>query len=680
MDNESTEYTITNLRLEIEKHNYSYFIKNHPTISDTQYDSLMKELRILESQFPHLVTEQSPTQRVGADPVDGFEEVSHEIPLLSLGNAFDDDEFIAWHTRTSGIIETDEFSLSCELKFDGLAVSLLYEDGKFVRGATRGNGNLGENVTLNLKTIRTIPLTLHGEYPSRIEVRGEVYFPKSDFEQFNAMREAAGFQTYSNPRNTAAGSIRQLDSSITSERALDIFVYGLGWYEGNVSMPNTHSDTLAFLESIGFKINPHNYKAKTSRDAIQFYQKWVEDRHELNYECDGVVIKVDDLSYQRQLGAVGREPRWAIAYKFPSEQAMTRLLDIKVNVGRTGSINPYAILEPVIVGGVTVRQATLHNEEYIRSKDLKIGDHVVVERAGEVIPQIVKRDLSLRNGNEVSFDMPSNCPSCGEKTKRNQDEAAIYCTNNSCPAQLIRLIEHFVSKPAMDIEGMGGKTGISLIDSSLVSDISDIFYLTKSQLLDIDRMGEKSATNLLTSIKESKQRPLSRLLAGLGINHVGTEVSELLATHFNHIDNIISASEEELEKIHAIGPKISESIHKYFSLEANTMIIQKLKSAGVNMEENERSNIDHEQSQILSNLRFVVTGKLQNYSRSEIQNLIKQLGGNVGSNVSSRTNYLIAGEDSGSKLSEASRLGIVVLNEDDFMAMVEQRPFYDDDA
>ena len=680
MSNNYARDRIKELRTEIDHHNHLYFVENSPAISDSEYDLLMRELITLESEYPGLVTPQSPTQRVGGKLLDGFEEVAHELPMLSLGNAFNSTEMRAWHNRISGILESNDFDMSCELKFDGLAVSLLYEKGIFVRGATRGDGTTGENVTLNLKTIRSIPLSLRGDIPARFEVRGEVYFPKSEFERFNISREKIGLQSYANPRNTAAGSLRQLDPSVTSKRSLDIFIYSLGWAEGNFPMPETHLGTLDLLKTLGFKINPHNFLASSLEEAIDFYEQWTRERENLDYECDGVVVKVDRLDYQQHLGSVGREPRWAVAYKFPAAQATTKLLDIRVNIGRTGTINPYAVLEPVEVGGVTVRQATLHNEDYILSKDLRIGDFVVIERAGEVIPQIVRSNELLRDGSESRFVMPSECPSCGGQTSRNINEAALYCTNASCPAQLVRLVEHFVSKSSMDIDGMGGKLGVALINNDLIFDVADIYTLRSEHLLDMDRMAERSTSNLLDAIENSKKRPLSRLLTALGIRHVGTEVADSLADRFGDIDNLIAASEEELLAIPAIGPKIVQSVSEYFSSDSNRKVLDKLKQAGVNTKNGGIEPSSKPIQQILTGLRFVVTGRLENFSRSDIQDLIKQLGGSVSSSVSSRTNYLVAGDDAGSKLSDAARLGIVILTEDDFNAMVDQRPFYDDDA
>ena len=680
MNKNMFQHKIDGLRSEIERHNRLYFIEDNPEIGDREYDELMRELLQIEKENPELIIPQSPTQRVGSDPLTEFSQIDHQIPLLSLGNAFDDDDLSGWHERMSGLIESDEFALACELKFDGLAVALVYENGLFVQGATRGNGATGEDITSNLKTIRSIPLQLIGDYPPRFEVRGEVYFPKAAFETFNADRETNGLATYANPRNTAAGSLRQLDSAVTAQRPLDIFIYGLGWVEGNFQIPQTHIRCLEYLKTLGFKINPFNELVPDLENAIEFHRKWVQNRNSIDYDCDGIVVKIDSFDYQQHVGTVGREPRWAIAYKFPSTQSITKLLDIRVNVGRTGTINPYAILEPVSVGGVTVKQATLHNEDYINAKDLRIGDRVVVERAGEVIPQVVSSQKNHRNGTEQKFWMPRECPSCTSPTTRNPDESALYCTNSSCPAQLVRLVEHFVSKSAMDVDGVGGKLGNSLIQSGLILDVADIYTLKREQLISLDRMGEKSTSNVIEAIADSKDRPLSRLLVALGISHIGTEVAENIANRYGNMDEIMKADLESFIDIPDIGPKIAESITNYFQSSSNILLIHKLKLAGINMNENSDNDPSEPQAQVLRDIRFCVTGRLNQFSRSEIQDRIKELGGTVSGSVSSLTNYLIAGEEAGSKLSDAARIGIPVLSEDDFLAMIHQRPFYDDDA
>ena len=667
MTDPNTAHRAEALRKKINRHNYLYHVLDRPEIGDGQFDALFRELLEIEERHPELAAPDSPTQRVGAEPSAGFSSVTHPTPMLSLANAFDDDELFAWHRRACERLDVEAFDMVCELKYDGVAVALTYEDGLLVRGATRGNGLVGEDVTLNLRTIRSIPLRVLGDgAPARFEARGEVFFPRSEFAKFNERRQEQGLDTYANPRNTAAGSLRQLDPRMTAERPLDIFIYGLGYAEGDV--PDNHWDTLAFLEGFGFKINPNNRLLGTPAEVAGLYRDWLELAEELDYACDGAVIKVNRFDLQRDLGVVGREPRWAVAYKFPATQAVTRLLDIRVNVGRTGSLNPYAMLEPVDIAGATVKQATLHNEDYIRSKDLMIGDWVVVERAGEVIPQIVSVVADRRTGEEENFEMPPCCPSCGQTVTRPEGEAMSYCVNAACPAQLVRLLEHFVSRGAMDIEGMGGKTGISLIEQGLVSDVADVYYLDAERLVAIDRMGEKSVSNLLAAIDASKRRPLTRLLVALGIDHVGSEVADLLARRFYSIDALSKATEDDLTAIPSIGPRIAESVVAYFGNESNRAVLRKLGSAGVRLEDERR---EAPASQTLEGKRFVVTGRLQRFSRAQIEARIKDLGGAVGSSVSKNTSYLIAGEDAGSKLAQAEALEVPVITEDDFLSLAE---------
>ena len=670
MDTNDAINRILELRGLIDHHNHLYFIENNSEIGDGQFDRMMLELRSLENRFPDLITSQSPTQRVGAAPLTGFSQISHEIPMLSLSNAFSDNDLSAWYQRHFSMLDDTDFEMACELKYDGLAVSLLYEHGLFTRGATRGNGMTGEDVTLNLKTIKTIPLRLHGEFPDLLEVRGEVYFPKSEFMKFNTLREQKGLQTYANPRNTAAGSLRQLDSNVTATRPLDIFVYSLAQVESSMSF-NTQLETLSYLKSLGFKINANNSLAKTIGEVAEYHNIWMQNLSSLDYDCDGIVVKVNRLDYQQHLGNIGREPRWAIAYKFPAIQAQTRLIDIRLNVGRTGRINPYALLDPVEVGGVIVKQATLHNSDYIYSKDLQIGDWVIIERAGEVIPQIVKSDKEKRTGNEIPFSMPDSCPSCNVGLVDRVDEAGIYCTNSTCPAQLERLVEHFVSKGAMDIEGMGGKVGISLIQNGLIADVADIYFLQKEKLEQIDRMGEKSADNLLRAINESKKQSPARILTSLGIPHIGSEISYLLMDKFTSIDELIASDQETLLNISSIGPKISESITEYFSKPNNKRIIEKFRSAGLNMVS--ESLPQSENTNLLDGLRFVVTGRLDSYSRTEIQDLIKKHGGKVSGSISKGTDYLLAGQDGGSKLVTASTLGVQIITETEFESLIDKR-------
>ena len=664
--------SIDDLRAQIRRHDYLYHVKDAPEISDAEFDRLMRELREFEERHPDLVTPDSPTQRVGGAPAEGFQEVTHHRPMLSLGNAFDDEEFIAWHTRVSDMLETDRFDMVCELKYDGLAVGLTYENGVLVRGATRGNGVVGEDVTSNLRTIKSIPLRLTGDSPpALLEVRGEVYFPKSKFHEFNAQREADGLQTYVNPRNTAAGSLRQLNPKSTAERPLDIFVYSIGYSEGG-RPPDNQWDTLAYLGELGFKVNSNNILFGTVPEVLDWYKRWLEEVHDLDYGCDGLVVKVNRFDYEQHLGHVGREPRWAVAYKFPAEQAITRLLDVRFNVGRTGSINPYAVLDPVYVGGATVKQATLHNEDYIESKNLRVGDQVVVERAGEVIPQVVRPLVEQRDGSQRTVKMPDVCPSCEQPIVHREGEAMSYCVNAACPAQLVRLIEHFVSRGAMDIEGLGVKQGQALIDAGILKDVADIYTLSdhREELLDMERMAEKSVSNLLDAVEKSKTQPLTRVLVALGISLVGSEVAAAIARHFGSMDKIRSATVDDLVALDSIGSKIAASVVDYFRNLSTGQVVDKLAEAGVNMVEESAS--DSVGGTPLEGLRFVVTGRLSSYSRSEIQGRIKELGGAVSGSVSKRTNYLVAGEDAGSKLADADRLEVAVLSEEDFEKLIAE--------
>lgn len=764
---------VQELHRKLNHHNHLYYVLDSPEVTDAQYDEMMRTLRSIEQQHPELITPDSPTQRIGAEPAEGFQQVQHPTQMFSLGNAFDAEEFMAWHKRVADLLETDQFDMVCELKFDGLAVALTYQNGIFIRGATRGNGTVGEDVTRNLRTIKSIPLRLlQDDIPPQLEVRGEVYFPKSLFLKFNEERAARGEQTYANPRNTAAGSLRQLDPRSTAERPLDIFIYSLGYAEGS-GLPNNHWDMLQYLRGLGFKVSRTNELVHTPQQAIDFYTDWVERAETLDVAADGVVVKVNRLDYQRHLGVVGREPRWAVAYKFPAEQSTTQLLDIRINVGRTGSLNPYAVLQPVDIGGATVKQATLHNEDYIKSKDLRIGDWVIVERAGEVIPQVVSAITHRRSGSERQFSMPQTCPSCAEPLVSPEDEAMTYCVNASCSVQLVRLLEHFVSRGAMDIDGMGIKWGDFLIKQGLIKDVADLYrlkredlarlnlldaiesakskpfadalagtgiptvgrksaaiiaehfpnmqaltkadeidlgsingitartakaivshfaeieahpqiaqlsaaflqdnlinspsdllYVNKKYLLEPETLRQKSASNLLNAIDDSRDRPLARLLTALGIRHVGAEVADLLARTFTSMEALMNADEDALTAIPTIGPRIAESVASYLRNEANRNVIQKLRDAGVRLQDAPRSE---PAEQPFIGMKFVVTGRLETFSRSQIQDIIKQHGGAISSSVSKKTDYLIAGEDAGSKLADAQRLQVPILTESEFL-------------
>jgi DNA ligase (NAD+) len=655
------------LHREINHHNYRYYVLDDPDVTDAEYDRLMTELRRLEQEYPHLVTPASPTQRVGAAPADGFSQVQHSRPMLSLSNAFDDDDLQAWYRRVKGLLDGADFDLVCELKIDGLAVSLRYQNGELQQGATRGDGYTGEDVTQNLRTIRSIPITLRGDPPPDLEVRGEVYLPVEDFRRLNEERAERGEQLYANPRNTGAGSVRQLDPKITASRNLQIWVYSLGGAEDH-PLPEGHWASMEWLSALGFRTNPNNRRFHTLDEASDYYRYWLESRHDLPYEVDGVVIKVDPFSYQSTLGFVGREPRWAIAYKFPAEQAVTRLINIGINVGRTGSLNPYAILEPVIVSGATVKQASLHNEEDIHRKDIRVGDWVTVERAGDVIPQVVGSIVERRTGDEQPFLMPTHCPVCGTPVVKPESEAMHRCPNFGCPVQFFELLKHFVSKGAMDIDGLGEQWCGTLIEKGLVNDLSGLYYLRKDKLLELDRMGDKLATRILGNVEASKQRSLVRVLFALGILHVGPEIAELLTNRFPSIDSLAQASEEELTEIPGIGPKIAESVAAYFTIPSNLEVIEKLRQAGVKLHQ-EVQQVDRD-SLPLSGQSFVVTGTLSAFPRREAESRIKALGGSVGSSVTHRTSYLVAGESPGSKLDAAQKLGTPVLDEAGFLELL----------
>jgi len=658
---------VEKLRELINYHNHRYYVLDSPEISDAEYDELMRELQRLEEEHPQLITPDSPTQRVGAAPVEAFGVVVHEVPMLSLGKAFSHEELLAWHKRISGLLGEQSFNLVAEIKMDGLAVALIYDNGRLVTGATRGDGFRGEDVTQNLKTVKSIPLTVPRGAPSRFEVRGEVYFPKKGFKKLNEDRAAAGQPLFANPRNAAAGSVRQLDPRVTAQRPLDIYIYGLGLVEGGKRHP-THWDTLEYLKSLGFKLNPDNKKLSDLQEAESYYQHWVEQREHLPYEADGIVFKVNRYDLQERLGNVGGEPRWAIAYKFPATQATTHLLDIGVSVGRTGTLNPYAILEPVNVGGVILKRAALHNEDDVRRKDIRIGDMVIVQRAGEVIPEVVGPVLSLRTGKEKVFVMPSRCPVCGAEAIKPEGEAMSRCTNVSCPAQVYELVKHFVSRGAMDIEGIGERLAEALLNSGLIKDAADIYTLKdkKDDFIGLERMGDKSASNVLAAIEESKNRPLARVLFALGIRHVGSETAEILAKQFGSVDGLAKATEEELMKAPSIGPKIAESIAAFFRQDSNLKVIAKLRQAGVSMQ----AEAARPRELPLSGKEFVVTGKLESLTRSQAETKIRELGGLVGSSVTKKTTYLVTGADPGSKLDRARQLGVTLLTEQQFLQMI----------
>ena len=678
----STQVTerIEQLKAQLNHHNYRYYVLDNPEISDTEYDTLMRELKQLESEYPSLLTPDSPTQRVGAAPVEAFGVVEHPLPLLSLGNVFDKEELEGWYTRIVKLLGEQPSSFVCEHKIDGLAVALTYVDGQLIIGATRGDGLRGENITQNLRTIRSIPLSVSKEAPPRFEVRGEVFLPRTGFAKLNRERAEEGLPLFANPRNAAAGSVRQLDPRITAKRPLDMYIYMLGYAEGRPTPP-THWEGMEYLKSFGFKVNSNCRLLNSIEEVEGYYQAWVNERESLSYEADGIVVKVDSLEWQKRLGDVGREPRWAVAYKFPAIQGITRLNEIRISVGRTGTLNPYAVLEPVSVGGVTIKQAALHNEADIRRKDIRKGDMVVVQRAGEVIPQVVGPVVSKRTGEEKEFSLLETifdkekerpaCPECQAEVVKLEGEAMYYCSNAACPAQVKEHTEHFTSRGAMDIRGIGESLSSILFEQGLVKDIADLYDLKKKkgQLLKLAGMGEKSADNLLKAIEESKDRPLSRLIFALGIRHVGGETAELLAKYFSSIDRLAETSREGLLAVPTIGPKIADSILAFFRQEENKGIIQRLKDAGVSLEEEEAGL----EGLPLAGQEFVITGRLDTSSRPEAEARIKALGGTAKSDITRKTTYLVAGAEPGSKLTRARALGIRQLTEEEFLKLLGEK-------
>ena len=652
------------LRNEIRRHNYLYYVLNKPEISDAEYDALMEELRELEEKFPEFITPDSPTQRVGAPPSREFRNVRHVKPMLSLDTVKNDEEMLAFDRRVKKELGVENVEYVAEPKLDGLSVELIYEEGRYVRGSTRGDGVEGEDVTENIKTIRAVPLILRGEemdVPRMLAVRGEVIMHIKDFEEYNKELIERGEEPMANPRNAAAGSLRRLDPRETAERPLDIFFYEIMHQEGGKEI-ETQWDALHTLKKWGLKINPNIRLCKNVEEAIKYHREMQEKRDTLGYEIDGVVIKVNRLDYQEKLGAKTRSPRWAIAYKFPPREEVTQVMDIVVGVGRTGTLTPVALLKPVDVKGVTVSRATLHNEDYVREKDVRIGDWVKVARAGDVIPEVIEVIKEKRTGKEKKFEMPTRCPVCGSHVVR---EGAYYrCTGGlSCPAQLKRSIEHFASKNAMDIEGLGGKTVDMLVEKGLIKRISDIYRITKRDLMNLPRFAEKSAENLIDAIKKSKEKNLARFIYALGIPNVGEHTARLLADRFRSIDALMNASMEELMAIKEIGPETAKSIVDFFAEERNREEIEELKKLGLKMEYERRGGK-------LAGLTFVFTGSLKDFTREEAKEKVEEEGGKVASTVSRNVDYVVVGEKPGSKYEKAKELGIKIVNEEEFKKLL----------
>jgi len=650
---------IAELRQKLEYHNYLYYVKDDPEISDAEYDRMFRELIELETAHPELASPDSPTQRVGGEPLERFTKVQHHAPMLSLANAFSEDELRAFNRRVSGLLERDDVAYVTELKIDGVAMALTYQNGQFVRGATRGNGVVGEDVTANLKTVKQIPLRLKagGERIAELEVRGEVYFPLSAFNALNEERADQGLSQFANPRNAAAGGIRQLDPKVSRSRALSFFGYAIGYIEGFEL--KTQKETLETLQEWGFPVNT-NYRWHDSIEGVlKFCEGWAPKRESLDYEIDGVVVKVDDLEDQRVLGTVSRDPRWAIAYKFPGQVATTRLKEIGVNVGRTGSMNPYAILDPVKLGGVTIKLATLHNEDDIRRKDIRIGDMVVVKRAGDVIPQVVGPVLEQRTGKEKVFRYPTKCPSCGKPVVHEEGEAMAYCVNRECPAQIFETLNHFVSRGAMDIRGLGPSTIAKLLELGYIKNAADMYSLTDKQLAELPGFKDKSIRNLKSAIEDSKTRPFENVLFALGIRHIGEGVAALLTENLHDIDGLINATEEDISAVMGIGPRIAKSVYDYFKDSRNRKLVERLRAAGLKMAREQRAV----KSGPLLGKSFIITGKLETMPRSAAEKWIEERGGSVLASVSKKLDYLVVGEDPGSKLAKARKLGVTEITE-----------------
>ncbi|MGH9189552.1 MAG: NAD-dependent DNA ligase LigA [Acidimicrobiales bacterium] len=659
----------TQLREAIAHHSRRYYDLDDSEIADAEFDALVVELRALESAHPELVTPESPTQKVGGTVSALFAEVRHRTPMMSLDNAFGFDELVAWGKRMERYI-SGEVDYVCELKIDGIAISVLYEDGRYRRAATRGNGVTGEDVTENVRTIEAVPDRLElarAELPRTLEVRGEVYMPISSFNDLNARQGEAGLRLFSNPRNSAAGSLRQKDPMITASRELGFFSYQLGEIEGGPAL-RRHSETLALLEKAGLPVNPELRAVGTLGEVHDFCRDWLDHRHDLDYEIDGVVVKVDDLAQRSELGSTSKSPRWAIAYKFPPEEATTRLEEIMVSIGRTGKATPFARLDPVRVSGSTVSLATLHNEDQVRAKDVRPGDMVVVRKAGDVIPEVVAPVLSKRPPSLAEWHFPTECPICGAPLVRTEGESDTFCTNAECPGQHHQRIVHFASRGAMDIEGMGEQRVRQLIEAGLVGDVGDIYSLDHDGLIGLEGFAEISVRNLLAAVEASKSRPLANLLVGLGIRHLGGRGAEVMAYACGHLDRILAASEEELAAVEGVGPVIARSVAQFFALAPNREVVDKLRVAGVNLAgATDRPDVPA----TLTGCSVVVTGTLATMSRDKAVEEVKARGGSSPGSVSKRTTYVVAGAEPGAaKLGKAEALGVPVLDEDAFLRLL----------
>ena len=666
--NETEKEEVALLRNKIHGHDYLYYVKDSPEIPDREYDSLYHRLKELEGKYPECVTADSPTQRVGGKVDERFRKVVHPVPMLSLDNTFNVDEVRAFHQRVvKALPDIEESSIEyvVELKFDGLAVALTYENGKLLRGATRGDGVQGEDVTANLKTIRSIPLEISAEPFKKIEVRGEVYMPRKEFQRLNVLREEVGESPFVNPRNAAAGALRVLDPAVTDSRKLGVFIYSVGFLDNNIC--ETHSELQKNLASLRFPVNEHNRWCSNFEKTLALIEEWRTKKNDLDYEVDGLVIQLNSLAYRKRLGNTSKFPRWAVAYKYEAEQAETEVLEIVCQVGRTGSITPVANLEPVFVSGSTVSRATLHNEDEIRKKDIRVGDRVVIEKAGEIIPKVV-RVVDLQSKRNKPFKMPTLCPECQTRIFRPEGEAAWRCVNAACPAQLKERLKHFASRKAMDIDHMGPAVIDQLVESGRVENFSDLYTLKQEEVVGLERLAEKSAKNLIDAIENSKYAGLARLLFGLGVRHVGQRAASILAETFRSIKVLKETSFEDMESVMEIGPVIAESLKSFLDQEANMQDIENLSNSGVVVEDPEAAR---KEVGVLAGKQFVLTGTLSEFSRDEAQKKIESLGGRVTSAVSTKTDYIVAGKDAGSKLTKAKKNEITVLDEKEFQKLIE---------
>jgi len=661
MKKQEAKKKIDRLRKEIAIHNHKYYVENNPVISDYEFDQLLKKLEALEEHFPDLITPDSPTQRVGGKPLEGFETVKHKVAMLSLDNTYTYDELREFDERVKKHVI--DVSYVIEPKIDGAGVALLYKNGMFVRGATRGDGIRGDDITTNLKTIRSIPLKLRDKTLQNVEVRGEVYMPLKGFKQYNKEQEKKGETAFANPRNAAAGSLRQLNPRIVATRPLDIFVYFISFSEKQFE---THQQAVEALKNAGFRVNPLIKKVNNIEEAIDYCKDLEQQRESLDYEIDGAVIKVNSIKQQEELGSTTKHPRWAIAYKFAAKQATTKLTDITIQVGRTGVLTPVAILEPIEVGGVTVSRATLHNFDELKRKDIRVGDRVLVERSGDVIPQVVKSIVEKRTGSEKRKNIPKTCPICGTAIVHPEGEVAIRCPNKQCPARLKWRIKYYASRDAMDIDHLGESTIDKLIEQGLIDNIADLYALTKEDILTLDGFKEKAAQNLLDSIEKSKQQDLSRLIFGLGIRHVGKYAAQLLATRYASIDELAKTSPEELKEIDGLGEKTAESIGTFFATEENIHLITRLKDIGIKTHGAEKERTP------LTGKKFLFTGSLRSLSRPEASDLVTQQGGIVSPSVNKNLDYVVVGEKPGSKYEKAQKLNLAIISEDEFLAIVKK--------